>query len=112
MAELAAPTGFLTPRSRSLPCLAALPNRTGLPMQVVCKKKRSVPQHFTEKLYSHFFGAEPYKAYNLGAYKLLVLNSQLGHTWQSGHHACNTRWVGGCLRRLGARLPFRVPRNE
>ncbi|GAB4821960.1 hypothetical protein N2152v2_009006 [Parachlorella kessleri] len=60
--------------------------------EVVCKKKHSVRQKLTIKLYEHFFNASPYSCRDLpSGWKVLVLNSMLGRTWRAGDRECNTR---------------------
>ena len=61
-------------------------------VQVHCgDKEQSTPRGVSLKVFRHFFGADPYYAVDVGGWRLLVLNSQLGHTWDWEHPACNTK---------------------
>lgn len=59
---------------------------------VVCgDTAASAPRSVSRRLFKRLFGAEEYTAVNAGGWKLLVLNSQLGHTWDADHPGCNTK---------------------
>jgi hypothetical protein len=60
--------------------------------QVKCgEPEASSPRHVSGMVFKHFFDIDPYYAVNVGGWRLLVLNSQLGDTWDALHPACNTK---------------------
>ena len=48
------------------------------------------PRAFTHQLFSHFFDAPTYSALDAGGWRFLLLNSQLGPTWDAEHDRCDT----------------------
>ncbi|GAB4824110.1 hypothetical protein N2152v2_011156 [Parachlorella kessleri] len=75
----------------------------------------SAPRELSTRLFRHFFRAAPYTAVDVGGWKIVMLNSVLGHTWDYAHPECNTRlssygaeqlaWLG---RQLGEGKPTLV----
>jgi len=45
---------------------------------------------FTHSLFEHFFSAKPYTSVDAGGWRFLLLNSQLGPTWDSSSEQCAT----------------------
>ena len=45
---------------------------------------------FTHRLFSHFFGAEPYGVVDAKGWRFVMLNSQLGETWSADSSLCST----------------------
>lgn len=53
---------------------------------------RSASRQLSHRLFAHFFaGAQPYGAVDVGGWRVVMLNSLLGHTWDPSHPECNTR---------------------
>ena len=48
------------------------------------------PRAFTHQLFEYFFDASTYAALDAGGWKFLLLNSQLGPTWDAASHLCDT----------------------
>jgi predicted MPP superfamily phosphohydrolase len=45
---------------------------------------------FSHSLFSHFFGANPYGSVDAGGWRFVLLNSQLGPTWDASSAQCAT----------------------
>ncbi|MEZ4286825.1 MAG: metallophosphoesterase [Polyangiales bacterium] len=48
----------------------------------------SYSRELTARLFSEFFGANEYDAVQIGAWRFLLLNGQLGATWEYGNASC------------------------
>jgi hypothetical protein len=83
------------------PCCAAHQHhsRPAPHAQVRCgSAEGSASRKLSAQLFRRFFKAQPYSAVDVGAWKIVMLNSQLGHTWDYSHPECNTRHVLSGLR--------------
>ena len=47
-------------------------------------------RELSERLFAHFFGAEPYGAVDVGGFRFLLLNNQQGPTWDAEDERCQT----------------------
>ena len=47
-------------------------------------------REFTHDIFRHFFGAEPYDSIDISGWRFILLNSQLGPTWDASHEKCDT----------------------
>ncbi|GAB4823097.1 hypothetical protein N2152v2_010143 [Parachlorella kessleri] len=63
-------------------------------------KHQSTPRAVSREVFRHHFGIDPYYAVDVGGWRLLFLNSQLGHTWDWRHPACNTKMSSYGKRQL------------
>lgn len=57
---------------------------------VRCGSGTTYEAALSERLFSHFFGADPYSAVDLGGFRLLLTNPQKGPTWDRADSRCNT----------------------
>lgn len=97
--QLSQPLSVSARTSAPLPALPLLPCAVSHhaapappPAQVRCgSAAESAPRELSARLFRHFFKAEPYAALRVGGWKVVALNSLLGHTWQWDHPHCNTR---------------------
>ena len=69
-------------------------------------------KELSHQLFQHYFGVEPYYAVRLNGWKILVLNSQMGSSWDASSSDCDTG-VGSYgetqLRWLDAELSEGLP---
>ena len=63
-------------------------------------------KELSHQLFEHYFGVQPYYAVNFDGWKVIVLNSQLGASWDSSSSECDTGVgsYGGAVRWLDAEL--------
>ncbi len=81
--------------------------------EVVCGGgERHHPRSFTHQLFEHFFDAPTYSSLDVGDWRFLLLNSQLGPTWDAASERCDTE-LGSFgeqqLDWLDAQLSERLP---
>ncbi len=58
--------------------------------EIDCGKAGSYPRELTHQLFQEFLGTPPYQAVDLGGFKFLLTNGQLGTTWEAMGPGCAT----------------------